>query len=265
VNSGDGLATAGWPAEAFGTQVAVTLSPAGQPPAPTSYAVQLSVTQVDDATPVTAFGAPVTVHLLKPPDGQVPAYSADGVTWKPVPRLTTAGVSASAPTAYGVDPDGTYEIQTLVPGWFGLVSDTTPPAAPVVGARLLQSGLYLSWQPALDNAGVASYALLRNGKPFASLPATARRATVRRPGSPAQTVYRVQATDVAGNVGKASRAVVVLPKRRPTALPRIVPRWAFALYTFQHGRGTRPSSAPKHPPAWYWLWAGWHALPYRLR
>ena len=28
--------------------------------------------------------------------------------------------------------DGTVEIQTLVPGWFGLVADTTPPAAPAV-------------------------------------------------------------------------------------------------------------------------------------
>jgi hypothetical protein len=265
VNSGDGLATASWPAEAFGTQVAVTLTPAGQPPAPTSYAVQLSVTQVDDSTPVTAFGAPVTVHLLQPPNGQVPAFSADGVTWKAIPKLTGAGVSSTTPTAYSTDPDGTYEIQTLVPGWFGLVSDTTPPAAPVVAARLLQSGLYLSWQPALDNAGIGSYAVLKNGKPLATLAATARHATVRRPGAPTQSVYRVQATDAAGNVGKPSRAVVVLPKRRPAKLPRTVPQWAFALYMFQHGAGVRPAAAPKRPPAWYWLWAGWHALPYRLR
>jgi Domain of unknown function (DUF1906) len=265
VNSGDGLATATWPAAAFATQVAVTLTPTPQPPTPNGYAVQLAVTETDNSAPVAGFGAPVTVHLLEQPTGLVPAFSSDGVTWQQLPKLTSSGVSESVLTAYSVDPDGTIEIQTLVPGFFGLIADTTPPTAPVVAARLLQSGLYLSWQPAADTGGVASYAVLLNGAPYMTLTAAARRATVRKPGGPAQAVYRVQATDVAGNVGAPSSAVVVLPKQRPAGLPRAVPRWAFALYAHQHGHGARPATAPKRPPAWYWRWAAWRAQPYRLR
>jgi hypothetical protein len=205
------------------------------------------------------------VHLLKQPTGLVPAFSTDGVTWQPLPKLTANGLSETVLTAYTVDPDGTVEIQTLVPGYFGLIADTTPPTSPVVAARLLQSGLYLSWQPATDTGGVASYSVLLNGSPYMTLTAAARRATVRKPGGPAQAVYRVQATDSAGNVGPPSRAIVVLPKHRPSGVPRVVPRWAFALYAFQHGQGARPAKAPKRPPGWYWRWAGWRALPYRLR
>jgi hypothetical protein len=264
VNSGDGLATASWPAAAFPTQVVVTLTPAAQQPA-NGYSVQLAVTEADNQAPLDGFGAPVAVHLLKAPTGLVPAFSSDGVTWKPLPQLTAAGLSEGVLTAYTVDPDGTIEIQTLVPGYFGLVADTTPPGAPALAARLLQSGLYLSWQPATDNGLVASYAVLLNGSQYMTLTAAARHATVRKPGGPAQAVYRVQATDSAGNVGKPSRAIVVLPRQRPSGVPRVVPRWAFGLYAFQHGLGARPAKAPKRPPAWYWRWASWHALPYRLR
>jgi hypothetical protein len=67
-------------------------------------------------------------------------------------------------------------------------------------------------------------------------------------------------------VGAPSRPIVVVPKTRPKGVPRPVPHWAFGLYAFQHGgHGARPATAPKRPPAWYWAWAGWRALPYRLR
>jgi hypothetical protein len=88
---------------------------------------------------------------------------------------------------------------------------------------------------------------------------------VRNPGLGRQTVYRVRATDSAGNVGAASRPVVVLAKARPSGIPHAVPRWAFALFAFQHRRGPRPAAAPKRPPAWYWRWATWRAQPFRLR
>jgi len=75
----------------------------------------------------------------------------------------------------------------------------------------------------------------------------------------------VRATDAAGNIGASSRPVVVLAKARPKGIPRAVPQWAYALLAFQHHRGPRPAAAPKHPPAWYWVWAAWRAQPYRLR
>ena len=254
-----------WPANAFTTQVAVTLTPSATLPVPNGYSVQLAVTETDNQAPIDGFGAPVTVHILKPPAGLIPAFSSDGTTWMQLPQLTSAGLSDQVLTAYTIDPDGTYEIQTLVPGYFGLVSDTTPPTTPAVSARLLAAGLYLTWTGATDNGQVASYAVLRNGQPLESLTAAARKATVRHPSTGAQTVYRVQATDSAGNVGVASRAIVVLAKKRPTGLPRAIPQWAFGLFAFQRHQGERPAKAPKHPPAWYWLWAAWRAQPYRLR
>ena len=98
-----------------------------------------------------------------------------------------------------------------------------------------------------------------------TLTAAARRVAVRKPATGAQTVYRVQATDAAGNAGKASRAVVLLTKKRPAGLPRAVPRWAFGLFDYQRHKGPRPATAPKRPPAWYWRWAAWRAQPLRLR
>ncbi|HZQ82469.1 MAG TPA: DUF1906 domain-containing protein [Gaiellaceae bacterium] len=265
VNSGDGLATASWPAAAFATEVVVTLTPMATPPTANGYGVQLTVTETDNNAPVAGFGAPVTVHLLKPPVGVVPAFSTDGVTWTPLPQLTSAGLSNTVLSAYSVDADGTIEIQTLVPGYFGLIADTTPPTAPVLSGTLRTTGLYLSWTPSTDAGGVASYSLLKNGAPIQSLPATARRVTVKQFGGAAQTVWRVEATDSAGNISKASGPVVVQLRKRPAGIPRAVPQWAFALDAYQHHQGPRPKAAPKKPPAWYWLWAGWRAMPYKLR
>jgi hypothetical protein len=265
VTSGDGLAVASWPAAAFAVQAAVTLTPAAQPPVANGYAVQLTATESDNQAPIDGFGAPVTLHLLKPATGLTPAFSADGQTWTPLQKLPPAGLGQSQLYGYTLDPDGTAEIQTLVPGWFGLIADTTPPTAPVVNARLTQKGLYLAWGAAQDDGGVASYQVLRNGAPILSLTAAGRRAAVRRPGTGAQTVYRVRATDGAGNAGKPSRPVVVLTKKRPRTLPRAVPRWAFGLFAYQRHQGPRPKTAPKRPPAWYWEWAAWRSQPYRLR
>src|SRR5207253_10970830 len=130
---------------------------------------------------------------------------------------------------------------------------------------LVPTDLYLAWQAAADDSGIAPYDVLRDGAPIMSLSGTARRAAVRKPASGAQTVYRVRATDAAGNVGQASRPVVVLAKTRPRGLPRAIPHWAFGLYAFQRHQGPRPAAAPKHPPAWYWRWAAWRSQPYRLR
>jgi hypothetical protein len=265
VAAADGLATAGWPATAFTTAVVVTLT-AGTASAPALYAVQLAVTESDNQAVVTSFGAPVTIHLLHPAPGTVPAVSPDGTSWVQLPRLTAAGVSAGAPSAYTVDPDGTIEIQTLVPGLFGLVPDTTPPSPPIVAGRMVHGALVLSWQGATDNVAVQSYNLLRNGNPVASLAAAARRTTVRGFSPAAPTVFRIQAVDAAGNAGRPSPAVVVVYHRRPSSIPHAVPRWAYALYTWQHrGGGKRPAKAPKRPPAWYWAWAAWRSTPFLLR
>ena len=181
-------------------------------------------------------------------DRLVPAFSTDGTTWTPLPKLTSAGCRPRELTAYSVDLDGTIEIQTLVPGFFGLIADTTPPTAPGLTAKLLPTGLYLSWLPATDNGGVASYTLLRNGAAIETLAPTLLKATLRNFGFPMQTVYRLEATDLAGNVGPASRRGGRAAEGASGEVPRAVPQWAFALYAFQRHQGPRPAKAPKRRP-----------------
>lgn len=266
VNSGDGLATASWPANAFVVEAVVTLTPLATPPAPNGYGVHLTAAQSDDQATIDGFGAPVTLHVLKPAAGLVPAFSSDGVTWKPVPTLPAGGVSDTVLAAYTLDSDGTVEFQTLVPGYFGLIADTTPPARPSVTGKLVPAGLYLRWGAASDAGGIASYVVLRNGSPIETLTAAARSAAIRKPGlGPTLAVYRLQATDAAGNASAPSKPVVVQLKPRPAGIPRKVPQWAYGLFASQHGHGARPANAPKRPPAWYWTWAAWRAQPYKLR
>ena len=52
------------------------------------------------------------------------------MSWKPLPKLTSAGLSNTMLSAYTTLGDGTTEIQTLVPGFFGLLADLTPPTTP---------------------------------------------------------------------------------------------------------------------------------------
>jgi hypothetical protein len=206
----------------------------------------------------------VTVHLLTPAGSLVPSYSADGTNWKALPRLAPGAVPVDA--GYALDPDGTVEIQTFVPGYFGLRSDTTPPTQPQAFAgHFTGPALVLQWQGATDDSGtVASYQVLRDGTPVQKLKANSRRVVVRAFHPAGLTVYRVRAVDPSGNLGKPSSAVAVRPKSRPAGIPKAVPRWAFGLFDWQHGQGARPANAPKKPPAWYWRWASWRITPFRI-
>jgi hypothetical protein len=240
----------------------VTLTPSA-PPSPTGYAVQLSVTDSRTSTPVTLFGAGVSLHLAVPANGLAPSFSTDGTTWKPLPK-TGPGVQAG----YTILGDGTVEIDTLVPGYFGLLADTVPPSRPdAVTGKFVNGALRLTWQGSTDNAGpVVRYDVLLDGTPSAHVAGSARRVTVRAFHPTAQTVYRIRAIDLAGNASVASKPVVVVPAKRPVGVPKALPRWAWDLYAWQHGSGTaRPAAAPRKPPAWYWNWAAWRSAPYRLK
>ena len=264
VGSGDGKAAASWPSTAFSVPVVVTLTPTSQSSSTTDYAVQLSVTQADTQSPVSRFAAPVTVHLLTPTAGLVPSFSTDGTTWKAIPKLAPGAVPVD--TGYTLDPDGTAEIQTFVPGFFGLRSDTAPPTQPAAFAgHFLGNSLVLQWQGATDDSGtVASYQVLLDGSPVQKLKGSTRRVVVRAFHASGVTVYRVRAVDPSGNLGKPSPPVAVRPKSRPAGVPKTVPRWAWDLFASQHGQGARPAAAPKRPPAWYWRWAAWRLSPFRV-
>jgi hypothetical protein len=254
VASGDGRATAAWPNGAFTTAVAVTLAPVTPPPTD-GYAVQLTVTDTQTSTPITTFGAPVIVHIVGA-TGLSPSFSTDGVTWKPLPK-----------TAYTYEPDGSVDITTTVPGFFGVLPDTVRPSRPDgFTGRFVKGSLRLNWQPSTDNSGsVVSYDVLLDGAPLQSVPGSTRRAIVRsfHPSSP--SVYRISAVDAAGNASTPSRAIVVVPAKRPADVPRVLPRWAWGLYDAQHHRGPRPANVPRKLPAWYWHWAAWRSMPFRLR
>ncbi len=267
VGSGDSKATATWPDGAFVSTAVVTLTPTTLPPAPNGYGVQLTVTDPQLAAPVTVFAKPVTIHLLLTTSGLTPSRSADGTTWQPLPLLKTGTLPDGVDAGYTLDPDGTVEIQTLVPGFFGLLPDTIPPSQPQAFRGTFSHGaLTLAWQGATDNSGVvASYQLLLDGTPAATLAGTKRRVVVRSFHAAAPTVYRVQAVDGSGIYGKPSQPVVVLPTKRPTDTPKALPRWAWSLLTWQHEGGKRPKAAPKQPPLWYWHWAAWRLAPFHLR
>ena len=185
--------------------MAVALTPVVPPPA-NGYAVQLTVTDTDTSTPVTTFGAALTLHITGAA-GLAPSFSTDGQTWTPLPK-----------TAYKAASDGGVDIQTTVPGFFALLPDTVPPTRPDgLTGRFVNGSLRLNWLASTDNAGpIVSYDVLLDGSPLVTVPAASRRAIVRtfHPGAP--TVYRVQAVDGAGNTSTPSRALVVVPTKRPS-------------------------------------------------
>ncbi len=254
VGSGDNRALAIWPDGAFTTAVAVALTPVVPPPA-TGYEVQLAVTDTATSTPVTTFGAPVTLHITGATD-LAPSFSADNVTWTALPK-----------SQYSFEPDGSVDIQTTVPGFFGVLPDTVPPSRPDgFTGRFVKGSLRLSWLPSTDNSGfVVSYDVLLDGGALQSVPAATPKAIVHafHPATP--SVYRVRSVDAAGNVSTPSRALVVLPRKRPIDVPHALPRWTWGLYDAQHGRGARPANVPKKLPAWYWHWAAWRSAPFYLK
>jgi hypothetical protein len=266
VGSGDSKATATWPQGAFSSTAVVTLTPTTQLPSPQGYGVHLSVTDPATTTPVTGFAKPVIVHLLTVAGALTPSYSADGTTWKPLPLLKAAALPPGVQAGYTIDPDGTVEIQTLLPGFFGLLPDTVPPSQPAAfTGHFVKGALVLSWQGATDNSGViGSYQVLLDGTAVSTIAPTKRRVTVRTFHSTGQTVYRIRAVDGSGIFGKPSRPVAVVPAKRPANLPRVLPKWAWGLFTAQHAGGPRPSAAPRKLPAWYWRWAAWRLAPFRV-
>jgi hypothetical protein len=98
---------------------------------------------------------------------------------------------------YPVDPAGNVgpavSIQVTI-------SDVTPPSAPTgLVASVTGASVHLSWTPAVDDAGVASYEVDRDGTPVATgLAATSFTDTSAGPGT---HLYSVRAFDAAGNAG----------------------------------------------------------------
>jgi chitodextrinase len=88
----------------------------------------------------------------------------------------------------------------------GGTQDTTPPTPPtgLTAGATGYTAVSLSWQASTDNVGVASYTIMRNGKPVATVGGnqTSYADSGLTPGT--SYSYQVTAADPAGNVSQAS-------------------------------------------------------------
>lgn len=275
VGSGDGQATASWQAGTFAATAVVTLQPTTvtTPPAGYAatggYAVTLAATDASATppTPIASFAKPVDVHFVNRSVPLVPLISRDGgATWQVLPKIAPGTLPPGVRAGFVANADGTIDVLTLDAGIVALLPDQAPPSQPALSGRFVHGTLLLSWTAATDNSGrLGSYTVLLDGGAVLTVPASQRHAAVHAFHPDRQTVYRVQATDATGNVGKPSQPLVVLPAPKPTDLPRPVPQWAWKLFAWQRTHaGPRPT-APKPLPGWYWDWAAWRLAPFRLR
>ena len=158
-------------------------------------------------------------------------------------------------------------MQTTIPGYFALLSDTTRPLAPAsLEGRFSHGALLLRWPKSTDNSGVVTdYRVTLTNRPLLSVTG-ATAASVSSFHRAAPSVYRIVAIDSAGNESEPSKPVVVLPTKRPAKIPKAIPAWAFQLFNWQQQgkQGPRPA-APRIVAAWYWQWSTWRAGPFHIR
>jgi hypothetical protein len=272
VSADDGISSVSWPAGAFQQPVVVSLTPA-LPAAPVTgfgdggYGVQLQVQQTASAIPRTTFVAPLTIHVGRRPDGVAPMTSSDGITWQPLPPLFGGALANEAKAGYTRSPDGSFDIQTTVGGFFALLPEKSrPPAPDGLTARFTHGQLVLSWPASTGAAGNAiSYRVTLGQKPLLSIPGQTT-AAIPRVHHNSPSVYRVVATDAAGKTSEPSTPIVILPTKRPPKLPKALPGWAWPMFEWmQSGKvGNRPKG-PKILPSWYWRWYEWRAAPFHVR
>ena len=260
VTTSDGLTTVSWPSSAFTGTPTVTATPTTLPArvggfAAGSYVVQLTAVNGDGSL-VTRFGAPLTVSFRTAAPVTVPAFAADGTTWKPLRA-----------SAYTRAADGSLTLTTTTPGSIGILRDVAAPTRPAgLTGRIVRGRLLLKWRKATDNSGaLAGYEITLNGKPLASAAATTPTTSLRAFSPNGPSVFRVSARDAAGNASAGSAPVVVRPTPRPASIPVQIPNWAFQLAAWQQDgqTGKRPA-APLRVPSWYWRWEGWRLHPFRV-
>jgi hypothetical protein len=272
VTATDGLSSVSWPAGAFQQSVVVSLTPA-QPAQPVTgfgnggYGVQLQVQQTASAILKKTFVAPLTIHLGRQPDGVAPMTSTDGINWQPLPPLFGGALANGAKAGYTRNPDGSFDIQTTSGGFFAVLPEQArPPAPDGLTARFTHGQLVLSWPTSTGAAGNAiSYKVTLGQKPLLTIPGQTT-AAIPRVHHDSPSVYRVVATDAAGKSSEPSKAIVILPTKRPPKLPKALPNWAWPMFEWMQGGkvGNRPKG-PKILPSWYWRWYEWRAAPFHVR
>ncbi len=273
--SSDGGATVSWWQNSFGASKAVapTLTPSTLTIpltgfAPASYVLQLQTVDTLTATAVSRFNTLLAIHVTAPPPkGALVAFSSDGVSWKTIRRLSSAALPVNESSGYVVGADGTLNIYTLVPGYFALLQDIAPPTKPgVLRGHFFKRKLLLKWQASSDNSGaIAGYQVTLDGAPVVTLASNAKSASLSKINRTGRSIYRVRASDEAGNLSPLSSYIKVVAKARPQKTPRAVPRWAWRRLAWQeNGRKGKRPTAPRPLPGWYLRWANWKLSPYRI-
>ncbi len=219
----------GWGAGTFSQPATVVVAPKPElsagvgsttPPTPVaggfavgSTVVQLTVTSSSGA-PVTAFVAPLVLHISAIDAGEVPAYSQDGSSWRAIPRLASPALPEGQADGYYLNADGSVDIYTRHATFFGLLKDTQAPSAAQLNLRVTKTGLRASWHGMSDNVQVTGYVLSRNGHGYKA----SKRTSVVLPLRAG--LYTVRALDAAGNVSKASKTVRVVRRGQSFAIAR---------------------------------------------
>ncbi len=144
--------TTTWDPGTFTEPVTVTATP--RPPSPGGFAVGSTIIQltVTDAAgnPVTQFAKPLKLHISASEAGHVPAYSQDGITWRPIPRLTSLPLPPTQDDGYFVNTDGSIDIYTRHATFFGLLKATKFKIGSVkAGLKALTSTVVLPGRGAL--------------------------------------------------------------------------------------------------------------------
>ncbi len=144
--------TTTWDPGTFTEPVTVTATP--RPPSPGGFAVGSTIIQltVTDAAgnPVTQFAKPLKLHISASEADNVPAYSQDGITWRPIPRLTSLPLPPTQEDGYFVNTDGSIDIYTRHATFFGLLKATKFKISSVkVGLKALTSTVVLPGRGAL--------------------------------------------------------------------------------------------------------------------
>ena len=218
---------------------------------------------------VTSFSLPLKIHFAAPATFVAPSYSADGATWRLIPRLSSPALPAGATDGYFRNADGSYDIYTLHASSFALLKDIQGPTAPGKFAGHFDHGvLLLSWSAATDNSGLIDhYQLSVNGKVTSKYSPSITHASIRKLAARQKSVFVLHAVDPAGNVGKATSAITATPIARPKKAPKLIPHWAFKLLAWEQRpakrRGARPVT-PSPLPGWYAAWRNWRIEPFKL-
>ncbi len=144
--------TTTWDPGTFTEPVTVTATP--RPPTPGGFAVGSTIIQltVTDAAgnPVTQFAKPLRLRISASEADNVPAYSQDGITWRPIPRLTSLPLPPTQEDGYFVNTDGSIDIYTRHATFFGLVKATKFKISSVkAGLKALTSTVVLPGRGAL--------------------------------------------------------------------------------------------------------------------